>query len=70
MSYPLFSYKIGKFADMIGVSYQALQRWDREGILKAHRTPTNRRYYTYQQYLASVYKGILHKTTKYGLPTY
>ena len=51
MSYPLFSYKIGKFADMIGVSYQTLQRWDREGILKAHRTPTNRRYYTYQQYL-------------------
>ena len=48
MSYPLFSYKIGKFADMIGVSYQTLQRWDREGILKAHRTPTNRRYYTYQ----------------------
>jgi len=30
MSYPLFSYKIGKFADMIGVSYQTLQRWDRE----------------------------------------
>ena len=51
MSYPLFSYKIGKFADMIGVSYQTLQRWDREGILKAHRTPTNRRYYTYQQYM-------------------
>ena len=51
MSYPLFSYKIGKFADMIGVSYQTLQRWDREGILKAHRTPTNRRYYTYNQYL-------------------
>jgi predicted site-specific integrase-resolvase len=23
-----------------------LQRWDREGILKANRTPTNRRFYT------------------------
>ncbi len=28
-----------------------MQRWDREGRLKAHRTPTNRRYYTHDQYL-------------------
>ena len=33
-----------------------MQRWDREGILKANRTPTDRRYYTYDQYLQ--FKGI------------
>ena len=33
-----------------------MQRWDRDGILKANRTPTDRRYYTYDQYLQ--FKGI------------
>ncbi len=28
------------------------QRWDRLGILPAKRTPTNRRYYTHEDYLA------------------
>lgn len=40
---------IGKFADMVGVSLRTLQRWDKDGILKAHRGPTNRRYYTQSQ---------------------
>ncbi len=40
----------------INVSVKTLQRWDREGILKAKRTPTNRRYYTYDQYLE--FKGL------------
>lgn len=35
---------------------KTLQRWDREGTLKANRTPTDRRYYTYNQYLQ--FKGI------------
>ena len=35
---------------------KTLQRWDREGTLKANRTPTDRRYYTYDQYLQ--FKGI------------
>lgn len=39
-------YKPKEFADKIGVSVITLQRWDNKGILKAHRTPTNRRYYT------------------------
>lgn len=39
-------YKPKEFADMIGVSVITLQRWDNKGRLKAHRTPTNRRYYT------------------------
>ncbi|MGN0464992.1 MAG: helix-turn-helix domain-containing protein, partial [Lachnospiraceae bacterium] len=50
------NYKPKDFAKLIGVSVKTLQRWDREGILKANRTPTNRRYYTYEQYLQ--FKGI------------
>lgn len=45
------NYKPKDFATLLGVSVKTLQRWDRDGILKAKRTPTNRRYYTYDQYL-------------------
>lgn len=38
-------------AERLGVTVRTLQRWDNEGILKAQRTPTNRRYYTEEQYL-------------------
>ena len=41
------NYKPKDFAELLGVSVKTLQRWDREGILKANRTPTDRRYYTY-----------------------
>jgi putative resolvase len=34
-----------------------LQRWDRNGTLTAHRTPTRRRYYTHDQYLQ--YRGLI-----------
>jgi len=44
------NYKPKEFAEMIGVSVKTLQRWDREGILKAYRTPKDRRYYTDKQY--------------------
>lgn len=47
------NYKPKDFAELWGVSVKTLQRWDREGTLKANRTPTNRRYYTYDQYLQS-----------------
>ena len=50
------NYKPKDFAELIGVSVKTLQRWDREGTLKANRTPTDRRYYTYDQYLQ--FKGI------------
>ena len=43
-------YKPGEFAKLIGVHIKTLQKWDREGVLKAHRTPTNRRFYTHEQY--------------------
>ena len=39
-------YTIGEFAKRVGVVPKTLQRWDREGRLKAHRTVTNQRYYT------------------------
>ena len=50
------NYKQKDFAELLGVSVKTLQRWDREGTLKANRTPTDRRYYTYNQYLQ--FKGI------------
>ena len=50
------NYKPKDFAELLGVSVKTLQRWDREGTLKANRTPTDRRYYTYAQYLQ--FKGI------------
>ena len=49
-------YKPKDFSKLLGVSVLTLQRWDNAGLLKAYRTPTNRRYYTYEQYLE--FKGI------------
>lgn len=39
-------YKVGEFAEKIGISISTLQRWDRTDVLKSKRTPTNQRYYT------------------------
>ncbi len=50
------NYKPKDFAELLGVSVKTLQRWDKDNILKANRTPTNRRYYTHDQYLQ--FKGI------------
>lgn len=46
-----------EFGKLIGRSVATLQRWDRQGILKAYRSPTNRRYYTRTQYLQ--YRGLV-----------
>jgi len=51
------TYSPKQFGQMIGRSVNTLQKWDRKGILTAHRSPTNRRYYTHDQYL--VYRGLL-----------
>ena len=40
------TYNIAEFAKLLGVAVITLQRWDREGRLKALRTPSNRRLYT------------------------
>ena len=50
------NYKPKEFAELLNVSVKILQRWDREKTLVANRPPTNRRYYTYDQYLQ--FKGI------------
>lgn len=53
------TYSPKQFGQLIGKSVATLQRWDREGILTAHRSPTNRRYYTHDQYLT--YIGVVAK---------
>lgn len=50
-------YNIGEFAKLINKSVKTLQRWDREGILVAKRSPKGRRYYTEAQLLT--YKGLI-----------
>jgi putative resolvase len=51
------------FGKMIGKCVSTLQKWDRLGVLKAHRTPiTNRRYYTHDQYLT--FLGMKANSTK------
>ena len=56
------NYKPCEFAELINVSIRTLQRWDNDDKLKAFRTPTNRRYYTYEQYLQ--YKGVVNSEVK------
>jgi putative resolvase len=51
------TYSPKNFSNLVGVSVFTLQRWDRNGTLTAHRTPTNRRYYTHDQYLQ--YRGLV-----------
>ena len=46
-------YTIGQFSEIVGVCVKTLQRWDREGRLKALRTHTNRRYYN-EEHLSQV----------------
>ena len=40
-----------EMAERLGVTVRTLPEWDRKGIFPAHRTPTNKRYYTEQDYL-------------------
>ena len=42
-------YTVGKFSKLVGKSIRTLQRWDKAGILVAHRSTTNRRFYTQDQ---------------------
>ena len=44
-------YSPKSFGSLIGRTTNTLQRWDRAGILIAHRSVTGRRYYTHDQYL-------------------
>jgi putative resolvase len=52
------TYTPKEFGQLIGRATKTLQKWDREGKLKAHRSPqSNRRFYTHDQYLE--YMGLL-----------
>jgi putative resolvase len=51
------TYSPKQFGKLIGKSVNTLQKWDRKGILHAYRSPTNRRYYTHEQYLQ--YRGLV-----------
>ena len=55
------TYKPNEFAEMIGVSVKTLQRWDKNKKLIAFRSPTNRRYYTHNQYVEYMGKTIQEK---------
>jgi predicted site-specific integrase-resolvase len=48
------TYAPREFAKLVGRTVNTLQKWDREGTLAAHRSPTNRRYYTHDQYLSYI----------------
>lgn len=56
MNKHIANYKPKDFAELLNVSVKTLQRWDRDKVLIAKRTPTDRRYYTYDQYLE--FKGV------------
>jgi predicted site-specific integrase-resolvase len=45
------TYSPKQFGSLIDRTTKTLQKWDRDGILNAHRSITNRRYYTHDQYL-------------------
>lgn len=57
-------YKPKAFAELLGISVRTLQRWDDVGILKAHRSLTNRRYYTQDQYDEYMKNGAPRETDK------
>ena len=42
-------YKVGEFAKLLNVTVKTLQNWDKQGTLKAYRSPTNQRFYTEEQ---------------------
>lgn len=44
------TYNIKEFAAKLGVSPRTLRRWEKRGILCACRTPSNKPFYTQQQY--------------------
>src|SRR5258708_13092977 len=53
----MYMYTPSEFGKRIHVSVKTLQRWDRQEVLKAHRTATNRRYYTQEDLLSILRQG-------------
>lgn len=44
-------YTPNDFAKMLNVSIDKLDQWETEGKIKAYTTPSNKKCYTYQQYI-------------------
>ena len=44
------TFTLGEFAKLVGKSPRTVQRWDKAGLIVAHRTVTGRRFYTQDQY--------------------
>lgn len=40
-----------EFSKLISVNPRTLARWDRNGVFRAHKKPTGRRFYTEQHYI-------------------
>jgi predicted site-specific integrase-resolvase len=57
-------YSLSHFAAFIGMSVKTLQRWDREGRLKAGRTPTGRRFYTDEHLRKAIGKRVVEQPRK------
>lgn len=47
-------YKPKELAEILNISVATLQRWDRDGILKARRNPANRRFYTEKELMIAL----------------
>lgn len=50
-------YSTGEFAQLMGVCVKTVQRWDQNGVLRAYRYPSGRRYYTHEQYETFMKEG-------------
>ena len=60
-------YKVGQFAKLLNVTVKTLQNWDKQGILKAYRTPTNQRFYTEEQLNQILNSSNVNQDEKQGL---
>lgn len=63
----MLTYSIGEMAQKLGKSVKTLMNWDKSGALKACRSPTNRRFYTHEQYLDAAGKMKYNKKTNSDL---
>ena len=52
--YSMNTFNISEFSKLVRRSVKTLQRWDRDGVLVANRTRTNRRYYTEQHVIQAL----------------
>lgn len=64
------TFKTGKAAQYLNISIDTLKRWDKNGKLTAHRTTSNRRYYTQSQLDDFIVNHNLAKDKNYYLNKY